>query len=153
MYVLDTNVLSHTSPLQRAPNRQLITWLERNGDHLYLSSVTITEVAYGVAWLRHRGARQRAALLDAWVRDVMLFHSDRILTVDVEAVSLAGALLARARAAGSEVDIEDAWIAATAELRGMTVLTANERHFRPMGGRFLNPFEAIPPDITPEKSG
>ncbi len=147
MYVVDTNVLSHTSPLQRAPDQELIAWLGRNGEHLYLSAVTVTEVAYGVAWLTHRRARRKAALLDAWLHDVMLFHQDRILAVDAETATRAGVLLARARAGGTEADVEDAWIAATAELRGMTVLTANERRFRPMGIRFINPFAALPPDV------
>jgi toxin FitB len=36
--------------------------------------------------------------------------------------------------------IEDAMIAATARVYGMTVATGNERHFQPFGVPILNPF-------------
>ena len=146
MYVLETNILSHTSPSQTVPNADLTAWLARNGDHLYLSVVSVTEVAYGVAWLNHKGSTRRAALLQAWLHDILVFHGDRIVPVDDAIALRAGELMAKARANGVEAGAEDAWIAATADLRGMTALTNNVRHFQPMGVAFLNPFENLPPD-------
>jgi predicted nucleic acid-binding protein len=58
-------------------------------------------------------------------------------------------LLARARAAGFEPDIEDAWIAASAELHGMIVLTFNDADLRPMGVPVCNPGSTLPPDVAP----
>jgi hypothetical protein len=60
----------------------------------------------------------------------------------------AGTLLTRARAGGTEVDTEDALIAATADLNAMTVLTANARHFAPMRVRYADPRSGLPPDPT-----
>lgn len=147
MYVVDTNVLSHVSPTKAQADPGILGWLERNGEHLYLSVVSITEVSYGIAWLRHRGATRKAANLAAWLTDVLVFYGSRLLPIDAEIALRAGELIATARAAGVEVDAEDAWIAATADLRGMTVLSGNLRHFRPMGVSTVNPFDALPPDV------
>ena len=77
--------------------------------------------------------------------EVFSSHGAHILPVDIEAALRAGALLAIARAAGAAPDIEDAWIAASAELHGMTVLTFNDADFRPMGVAVSNPGAALPP--------
>jgi hypothetical protein len=46
---------------------------------------------------------------------------------------------------GFDGDRIDVAIAATAELHGFAILTNNAHHFEPMGVRFLNPFDALPP--------
>ena len=124
-------------------------WLRRNGEKCYISVVTLTELAYGVAWLRHRGANAKAARLGAWHEEMMHFHDGRIIPVDIDIARRAGVLLAITRAAGFDPDTEDAWIAATAEVHGMEVLTFNEADFRPMGVAFRNPLTDLPPDSAP----
>jgi predicted nucleic acid-binding protein len=57
-------------------------------------------------------------------------------------------LLAVARSAGSAPDTEDAWIAATAELHGLQVLTFNVADFRHLGVAYRNPLNNPPPDLT-----
>ena len=149
MYVLDTNVLSHTAPTKTRPASELVGWLRRNGGHCYISAVTIAEIGYGAAWLVHRRATRRAADLQSWLRGILAFHRDRVLPIDEMAALRAGELMARARANGVEIDLEDAMIAAVADLRGMIVLTGNARHFAPMGIAFVDPFETLPPDVAP----
>jgi hypothetical protein len=146
VYLLDTCVISHLSPEQSRPDRTFTEWLRRNGEHCYLSVVTMTEIAYGIAWSRHRGATAKAARLQAWFEEMMDLHSGRILQIDGDIASRAGALLAIARAAGSAPNTEDAWIAATAELHGLQVLTFNDADFRPFGVAFRNPQTSPPPD-------
>ena len=107
------------------------------------------EISYGIAWLRHRQAGRKAALLQAWLDDVTTFHHSRIIMVVDDIALRAGQLLAKARAGGVEVSAEDALIAATADLRAMTVLTANARHFVPMGVRYVDPRVTLPPDSGP----
>jgi len=148
MYVLDTNVLSHGAPSRTQPDAGVVAWLERNGQHLYLSAVTVAEIAYGVARLERRGAVRRAELLRAWLGDVLIFHGSRVLAIETEVAARAGELLAAAVAHGVEPGIEDALIAATADLRGFTVLTRNTRHFAPMGVAHMDPFVALPPEAT-----
>jgi predicted nucleic acid-binding protein len=79
------------------------------------------------------------------MRDVPL----RILPIDEIAALRAGELMARARANGVEIDLEDAMIAAVADLRGMIVLTDDVKHFAPMGVAFVDLFDTLPPDVTP----
>jgi predicted nucleic acid-binding protein len=144
-YVVDTDVLSTTSPTAPSAIPGLPAWLERNSEHLYLSVVSLMEISYGIAWLRHRQARRKAALLQAWLADVAAFHKSRVLMADDGIALRAGQLLATARAAGVEVGAEDALIAATADLRAMTVLTVNARHFAPMSVRYVDPRAGLRP--------
>jgi predicted nucleic acid-binding protein len=148
VFLLDTCVISHLSPAETRPDRTIADWLRRNGEHCYLSVVTITEIAYGIAWARHRGATAKAARLQVWHEQVITLHGERILPIDGEIALRAGALLAIARAAGSAPNTEDAWIAATAELRGLCVLTFNAADFRSLGVAFTNPRTDRPPDVT-----
>jgi toxin FitB len=149
MFLVDTNVLSHTAPTETKPHSALVDWLRRNGDHLYLSVVTIMEIRAGVAWQRHRRVMKKAKLLDAWLTAVVAFHADKIIAVGSEIALRAGELLARGRAAGIETGADDALIGATAEVHRLTVMTANERHFAPLRVPFVNPFRELPPDIPP----
>lgn len=146
MCLIDTCVLSDLSPERSRQENEIADWLRRNERHCYLSAVTRTELAYGIAWLRNRRATAKAARLEAWYNDMVQLHSSRIIPVDVAIAHRAGALLARSRATGFDPDAEDAWIAATADLRGMTVLTFNEADFRLMGIACINPRTELPPD-------
>ena len=128
------------------PNQRLADWFRRNGDKCYLSTVTLTEVAYGVAWLRLNGATARAARLRRWLEQIMQHHAERILPVDTGIALQAGLLLATARAAGVEPDITDGWIGATGKVHGLEVLTANMGDFRPMGIGCRKPVIDLPPD-------
>jgi hypothetical protein len=82
----------------------------------------------------------------AWQAEMVRFHAGRIIPVDIDIAIRAGALLSIARTAGFDPDTEDAWIAATAELHGMEVLTFNEADFRTMRVAFRNPLTGLPPD-------
>ena len=147
-YVVDTDVLSTTSPTSARAIPGLPAWLERNSEHLHVSVISLMEISYGIAWLRHRQARRKAALLQAWLDDVTTFHQSRILMVAADVALRAGQLLAKARTGGVEVSAEDALIAATADVRAMTVLTANARHFVPMAVRYVDARVALPPDAV-----
>jgi hypothetical protein len=145
LYVVDTDVLSSLAPTKRR-NDDLVGWLDRNSGHLYLSTVTIAEASYGLAWVTHRRATRKAASLRAWLDDVLTFYEDRVIAIDGRIGWRAGELRARSKANGFDVGMEDALVAASAELLGFTVLTRNARHFRPLGVRHVNPFEALPPE-------
>jgi toxin FitB len=146
LYLLDTNILSHTAPTQSKPNSELIAWLERNGDDCHLSAVTVIEISYGAAWLARKGATRKAALLQGWIRRMLAFHADRVVAIDEKVAIRAGELMATARGNGVAVDIEDAMIAACADVHGMIVLTDNTKHFQPMRVAHLNPFATLPPE-------
>ena len=90
MYILDTCVVSHLGPTQSRPNPSIRDWLRINGDKCFLSVVTLTEIAYGISWLRHRAATTRADRIQAWYEEIVAYHGDRIVPIDTEIAVRAG---------------------------------------------------------------
>ncbi|KMO36692.1 hypothetical protein VQ03_20235 [Methylobacterium tarhaniae] len=148
MYLLDTNILSEGAPTkeQGLGFGDFADWLEAAADHLWLSVVTIAEIAAGIERSVIRGEARKAARLRAWLEIVEHLYGPRILPLGRDAARLSGILSARARMAGASPGLADAAIAATAELHGLRVLTRNAKDFAPMGVPFINPYESgLPP--------
>ncbi|WP_159731652.1 type II toxin-antitoxin system VapC family toxin [Methylosinus sp. Ce-a6] len=133
MYLLDTNVVSE---LRRArPHGGVLAWLQSVADHdLYLSAVTIGEIQAGIEITRARDA-ERAAAIEAWLEQVAATYN--VLAMD----ALAFRHWARLMHRKPDRLIEDAMIAATAIVHGLTVVTRNMRDFEALGAPTLNPFE------------
>lgn len=144
MYLVDTNVISATSPNRPVP-AELVEWMDAQSASLFLSVVTIAEVEDGIAKLRREKASRRSRDLAHW-RDVVLhLYGDRILGFDVPTARIAGQLSDRARGQGHAPGFADIIIAATARQHGLTILSRNLRHFAPLGAPVLDPFSALPP--------
>lgn len=148
MYLVDTNVLSAGAPTKAKPTPDLAGWMERNSERLYLSVITVAEVEDGIAKARREGALRKAERLAEWLETLLHLYSARILSLDVAAARLLGALSDQARAAGQAPGLADLAIAATAQLRGYTVLTRNLRHFRMLAVPSHDPFESLPADAS-----
>lgn len=144
MYLVDTNVLSMGAPGRREGAAALADWLDVRSDELFLSTVTVTEIADGIAKLRRIGALARADHLDDWLDVVLHLYGDRVIPFDVPAARHAGLLMDRARATGQAPGFADLAIAATAGVHELTVLTRNIRHFAPLDIRVIDPFESLP---------
>ena len=76
-------------------------------------------------------------------------YAERVLPFEVRAARIAGNLADQARGTGHAPGFADVAIAATAQLRGFTILTRNIRHFEPLGVPFLDPFASLPPSHSP----
>jgi toxin FitB len=146
VYLVDTDVISSGAPSKRRASAALLLWMDRNSDRLFLSTITIAEIADGIAKARREGARRKAADLAGWLQAVLHLYGNRVLPFDVAAARMAGALSDRARGKGQSPGFPDLAIAATAAARQLTVLTGNLRHFTPLGVAAHNPFEALPED-------
>jgi toxin FitB len=133
MYLLDTNVVSE---LRRArPHGGVLAWIETVADHdLYLSAVTIGEIQAGIEITRERDA-ERAAAIEAWLEQVAATYN--VLAMDALAFRHWARLVHRK----PDRLIEDAMIAATAIVHGLTVVTRNVRDFEALAAPTLNPFE------------
>ena len=143
MYLLDTNIVSADAPAKRAIGPgTFAAWVRRNGDRLFISTVTIAEIEAGIARAVRIGATTKGERLRRWLAAVEHFYSGRILAFGIEEARHAGAILDRARA--HDPGFEDIAIAATAAVRGLTILTANERHFAPLGVPLANPLKQLP---------
>ena len=132
MYLLDTNVISE---LRRArPHRAVLAWLNSVRDEdLHLSAVTIGEIQSGVEITREQD-EAKAAEIEAWLERVAATYN--VLSMDAP-IFRAWARLMHRR---TDALIEDAMIAATAAIHGLTVVTRNVRDFEVFGVRTLNPF-------------
>lgn len=142
-YLLDTNIVSADAPAKRQVGPDAFAaWVRDHGDQLYLSTVTIAEIEAGIARAIRIGAMTKAEHLRRWLAAIEHFYTGRILAFGIEDARQAGAILDRARS--HDPSFEDIAIAATAATRGFTVLTANERHFAPLGVPHLNPLKQLP---------
>lgn len=133
MYLLDTNVVSE---LRRPrPNPEVVHWVEGLAeDQMFLSAVTIGEIQAGIEMIRARD-REKADELSAWLADVIATH--QVLSMDVPAFRE----WARLKHGKPATLIQDAMIAATAKVHGLTVATRNRRDFLALGIPSFNPFE------------
>jgi hypothetical protein len=134
LYLLDTNVVSELRKVR--PHGAVLAWLEGVRDtDLHLSAVTLGEIQAGVEITREQDAA-KAAEIEAWLE--LVAGTWNVLAAD-GAVFRAWARLMHAR---DDRLIEDALIAATAMVHGLTVVTRNVKDFRPFGLAVLDPFAA-----------
>jgi len=132
VYLLDTNVVSELR--KPKPHGAVLAWLEGVEDtQLHLSAVTIGEIQAGIEMTREQD-ETKASEIEAWLE--MLASSYNVLPMDA-ATFRAWALLMHRR---SDTVYEDAMIAATAKVHGLTVVTRNVADFKPFGVPILNPF-------------
>jgi len=143
-WLLDTNILSAFAPGKPAPSPEVTGWFEERTDSLFLSVVTAAEIGAGVAKLRRSGADRRAQSLSLWFERIVTAYGERVLTFDLLAAQIAGDLSDAAVARGHAPGFADVAIAATAKAHRLTVLTANVRHFEPLGADVFDPFQIRP---------
>ena len=132
MYVLDTDVISRSSPMSRESVR-VAGWLQANRGLTFLSAATLAEFQFGASRLRLRGATRQERGLAAWIETVLEDYRGKVIDIDVEVGRRAGEMLARAETAGFDPGLADACIAASADVRGFEVVTFNSRHFAAFG--------------------
>jgi predicted nucleic acid-binding protein len=144
VYLVDTDIISAGAPSRTGASAALIAWMDDHSADLYMSAVSVAEIEAGIARLRRRGASRRAGDLTAWLETILHLYEQRVLPFDVPTARIAGALSDLARSKGHVPGFVDVAIAATAKLRGLAILTANARHFEPLGVRFLNPLVERP---------
>jgi predicted nucleic acid-binding protein len=144
MYLVDTNVISAAVPT-RPGSPALAEWMDTHSASLFMSAVTVAEIEDGIAKLRREGASRKSADLTAWLDTVLHLYGDRILTFDAATARIAGALSDRARGLGHAPGLADIIIAATAQHRGLTILSRNLRHLAPLGVPVIDPFVKLPP--------
>ncbi|MBK6726145.1 MAG: type II toxin-antitoxin system VapC family toxin [Xanthomonadales bacterium] len=125
MIVLDTNVVSEA--MKPAADAAVTAWLNDQADEtLYLSSVTLAELLYGIGTLP--SGRRKDALAGTLDGLLELF-GQRVLPFDAEAARCYAPLAAKARAAGKGFPTPDGYIAAIAVAHGFAVATRDASAF------------------------
>ena len=131
-YLLDTNVVSELR--KPHPHGAVVDWLsDQEEEQLFLSAVTMGELQAGIERTRHQDP-SKASEIESWADQ--LAASYQILPMDTPCFREWGRLMDRK----PDQLVEDAMIAATARVHGLIVATRNERDFRQLDVRILNPF-------------
>ncbi len=132
-YLIDTMVLSELRKKERSSS--VTEWFQTcRGVDIFLSVVTIGEIERGIQQ-QQRINPDFAFELTKWLDGILLHYEDRILPVSVNISRRWGQLSARLGNSGADV-----LIAATALEHGLTIVTRNEKHFKPTGVLIVNPF-------------
>jgi len=133
-YLIDTNVVSEMR--KRKPHGGALAWLQSlELGQVFFSAVTFGEIQKGVEITRQQDPA-KANEIEAWAGQ--LERASQVLAMD----SACFREYARLMHGRSEALAEDAMIAATARVHGLTVASRNERDFAHFDVAVLNPFRA-----------
>ncbi len=137
-FLLDTSVISEL--VKKSPHAPVLEWLEAQDEMtLYLSVITIGEIEKGIARLSASAHRTR---LQSWLRrDLIERFDNRLLSLDLRAVTRWGVLVGESEKRGVPLPVIDSLIAATALVHGLTVVTRNVGDFDRCGVQCLNLWE------------
>jgi toxin FitB len=141
MIILDTNIVAEM--MKEAPAPTVVAWLnDQPAPTLFLSSITLGEIAYGLRVLPQ--GRRRRQLEEGFEKVVAEGFAGRILAFDEGAARQYGEVMGRRKEIGRPLATLDGQIAAIARARGYAVATRNTRDFVECGVEVLNPFEPHP---------
>ena len=141
MIILDTNVVSEfmTSP----PASQVLNWLNsQDVASLYLSTITIAEIGYGLRAMPE--GKRRKLLSERFEQFVDEAFTQRILSFDESAARIYGETMCHRKEMGRPMSNLDGQIAAIARSTGFSVATRNIKDFQHCNIELINPFDATP---------
>ena len=137
MILLDTNVVSEA--MKPEPHQLVLTWLDHQAaETLYLSSVTIAEILFGIE--ATPAGRRKAALAETFAGVCAVFDR-RILPFDAEAARHYVDLAVKARAVGKGFPVPDGYIAAIASAKGFHVASRDTAPFHAAGVPVIDPWQ------------
>ncbi len=139
MIVLDTNVVSEA--MKPDPHPAVRAWLNNQAaETLYLSSVTLAELLFGV---RALPAGKRKDMLALALDGLMGLFRDRLLPFDIDAARRYAELAVTAKAAGRGFPTPDGYIAAIAASRGFIVASRDTAPYEAAGVSVINPWDDL----------
>jgi toxin FitB len=141
-WLLDTNILSE---LRRPkPERKVLAFIAAQPlDLLYVSSVTIAEIRFGIELVTD--ASRRAELSDWLAHKVRPMFEQRVLEISEDVMFKWRLLVEDGRKTGHTFSQPDLIIAATALHYGLTVVTRDVSDYQKARAPVLNPWaDALP---------
>ena len=136
MIVLDTDVVSEA--MKPKPNALVRAWLnDQTVETLYLSTVTLAELLFGVAALP---VGKRKNMLSSTLEGLVGLFEGRMLPFDAEAARQYAVLAVTARNGGRGFPTPDGYIAAIAASRGFSVASRDTSPFAAVGLQAINPW-------------
>lgn len=136
MIFLDTNVVSET--FRKAPDPAVVAWLVRNDAELALPTITVAEIAFGIAKIQ---PDQRAMRLEQRLTEWRHRFADRIFGFNEAAALAYGEIMGMAVRRGRPMTAPDGMIAAIARVNGARLATRNIGDFAATGLELINPWD------------
>ena len=138
MIVLDTNVVSEA--MKPEPHPAVRAWLNAQAAQtLYLSSVTLAELLFGIAALPNG---KRKDMLAKALDGLLELFRGRVLPFDTDAARHYAELAVMARTGGRGFPTPDGYIAAIAASRGFIVASRDTAPYEAAHVTVINPWEA-----------
>lgn len=137
MILLDTNIISELMKAAIDPNVK--NWMNQQDVlQLYISTVTIAEIAYGINVLPE--GKRRNSLEKAFNNVVREAFEYRIFTFDEVSAHLYRIIMGQRRTLGKPMSMADGQIAAIAKAHNCTLATRNTDDFGACEIELVNPF-------------
>lgn len=136
-FVIDTNIVSELTRPQPQPS--VVAFLGTEAD-LYLSVIVFHELEYGIECTRDADRRVKLQTFAAMLRAKF---AGRIIDVEIAVSEAAGRLRGFEKARGRVLAELDALIAATALIKGATLVTRNVKDFAGLEIPLFNPWDDI----------
>jgi predicted nucleic acid-binding protein len=132
-FLLDTNVVSEIR--KKKPHPGVSRWFSSVPEsELFLSVLVIGEIRQGVERLARRDAAQ-AEVFESWLAQLVAVYEDRIVPITTDVAECWGRLNVP-----DPVPVVDGLLAATALVRGWTLVSRNTADVASTGVRLFNPF-------------
>ncbi|HLH56701.1 MAG TPA: type II toxin-antitoxin system VapC family toxin [Verrucomicrobiae bacterium] len=137
--LVDSNVLSELRKAKRC-DAGVRQWFEETAaEELFISVLVLGEIRKGIERIRPRDPA-KARALEKWLLGIAAEFPDRLLPVDDEVADQWARLGLQ-----KSVPILDAFLAATARVHNLTIVSRDEEGFRNAGVRVINPFSKSEP--------
>ncbi len=139
-WLLDTNIVSELRKSNCHPGVK--QWSDgQPPQSFYLSTVTLAEIRFGVE--RTQDTRFQQELIQ-WLNTTLRpWFSDRILAVDEDVILTWRKMVEQGRKQGHTYSQPDLFIAATAAIHDLCVVTRNVADFEKSGVTVFNPFIGV----------
>ena len=132
-YLVDASVLSE--PTKPSPHPRVVDWLRTHEPDIAIDPAILGELRFGILILSH--GKKRMALERWFDAGIGRLHC---LPWDADTGLKWAELLARLRKTGKAMPIKDSFIAATAMVYGLAVVTRNYIDFEKAGVSVIDPF-------------
>jgi len=137
MIILDTNVVSEA--MKPDPHPGVRAWLNAQAaETLYLSSVTLAELLFGIAALP---TGKRKDMLAQALDGLLGLFRDRVLPFDTDAARRYADLAVTAKTRGRGFPTPDGYIAAIAASRGYLMASRDTGPYEAVGVSVINPWK------------
>lgn len=136
-FLLDTNVVSEW--VKPHPDPGVVAWLaDVDEDRVFMSVVTLAELRHGIERMDDGGRRKR---IDEWLHHELLRRFEgRVLSIDDTVADAWGRVVAHREALGRRIEPMDAFIAATAQVHELALVTRNTSDFQSSVEAIVNPW-------------